>query len=214
MVQLPNFSLEEIINEIRTFSMKQNIIIDYDIIDPKVLLKNYLHGQGNYPNYDESKEYKQYKEFTPEAFCDNTDGKIYINSELTNGGGNLDKFKAVLIHESQHSASNNHRGFQQGDVARESFLMDEATTDYFAKIIYDKVYPESRNYLALTNYFTKNPKGDSKWQGEAIEEMLNQNLFNADELKKAYYLGDQNSKAKIGAKIREIDAILVKYKSN
>ena len=202
---------------IQEITGKQNVPIEVEVLQARPLLKLYFHTNGKFSDYsDTEEEYKEYKEFTPVAFCERQTGTIYINeAEFANESNiNYEKLNAVLVHESQHSASFNHKGFQEReDIINDPFTLDEATTDYFAMLTYTNMYPD-KDYKDFTNYYkNKQNKKTDEWQGNALMEMIEAKYFTKEDLKKAYYEGDEKAINKIKNNAENIQKILSKYKS-
>jgi hypothetical protein len=204
---------ERISETIKNITGKNDVKIEFEVLEAKDLLKKYLHTNAGFPDYDEDQDYDTYKEFAPVAFCEHQTGKIYMNKAefASESDINYDKLNAVLVHEAHHSASFNHTGLQKSEITEDT-LLDEATTDYFAIIAYIKMYPE-KNYMDFTNYYKDaQDKKAEEWQGNALTEMIEDGIFTKEDLANAYYKGDNKSIEKMKKNTQKIDQILSKYK--
>jgi hypothetical protein len=207
--------LSRISDKVKEMSGKSDFDMDFSIMKFDDLATEFFHKQLSFEEFDIKKpdHRDNYSDMVPVAYCSKHDGKIFLREDLFLHENKLDfdKLSAVLIHESQHSASSGHQGFQQQFFEGDTNLplrakFDEATTDYFAKQTYEKLYPDKK-YADFTNYFTDKDK-KTGWYGNAINQMLDEGLFTKDDLHKAYYSGDTEAMGKIGTKIADIKKIL------
>jgi hypothetical protein len=218
---IENFNLNQksellrIRDKVKEMSGKPGFDMDFSIMKFDKLATQFFHKQLSFTEFDitDPKDRENYSACVPVAYCSKDDGKIFLREDLFLHENKLDfdKLSAVLIHESQHSASFKHQGFQQrfervlNDLTLRSNF-DEATTDYFAKQTYEKLYPDKK-YAEFTNYF-KDKNQKKGWYGNAINQMLDEGLFTKDDLHKAYYLGDDEAIKNIESNIVRIKEIL------
>ena len=207
---------DKILNTVRSISGKDDLVLNIRVLSKRELAGEYF--PKNYPgleNYDDSKDYDMVKDMVPAAFCRKDDGYVFVNKEEFGNdqdGYDYDAINAVLIHETQHAASHEFKGFQKGhgvdlpDFNNDNyqFILDEAVTDYFAMMNYAaykgvRVGTEEESkgtiddYLKYTNHYfgDKSKKIEKNWYGYAITEMIEKGLFSVSELKDAYMKGEQ-----------------------
>ena len=118
------------------------------------------------------------------------DGTIYMGTTAPDysSGGKLDaaKIRSTIVHESLHAFSCKHTGFQGPEsLAVPNTNYDEYVTDYFAKQVYDELFPGA---VYKTAYFTKN-LGDRPmhWGGNLAKFMVDSGHTTEKELINAYF---------------------------
>ncbi|QVM93839.1 hypothetical protein JYG34_12865 [Pseudomonas entomophila] len=137
------------------------------------------------PEYAEFPEASEARELIPPAWTAPW-GTIYMETSApdynVDGVLDIDKIRSTIIHESLHAASHNHVGFQ-GEGSEENLNHDEYVTDYYAKMVYEKLFPGAE-YKA--GYFTKDG-GAVHWAGNLTKFMIESGHVSKDGLENAYF---------------------------
>ena len=117
-------------------------------------------------------------------------GTVYMGTTSPdyslNGELDVDKIRSTIIHETIHASSHEHVGFQNTtDTSIPNSNYDEYVTDYFAKMVFDELYP-GRTYK--TGYFTKDVGGRAMhWGGNLAKFMIDSGHVAFKELAHNYF---------------------------
>jgi len=118
------------------------------------------------------------------------EGIIYMGVDAPdyseNGQLDADKIRSTIIHESLHYSSLEHVGFQAStDVSVANSNYDEYVTDYFARQVFNKMFPGA---AYKTGYFTKDLNNNfMRWGGNMAKFMIDSGHVTSAELTVGYF---------------------------
>lgn len=140
-------------------------------------------------------------------------GDIYMGTTSPDyspkGELDIDKIRSTIVHEVLHGLSHRHVGFQgQTDITIDNSNYDEFITDFFAKMVYEKLFP---NAEYKTQYFTRDLKEEYiHWGGNIAKLMIDSGVASLKELIHHYFnTGELETHTPLGIFSRKLPTALL-----